>query len=495
MTVTDEAPAGTIHRRALINGEWVEGSQGSFEVKSPFSGDVLGTVTACGPDDVDRAVAAARAAQPGWASVPLLDRVDLMYRAYALCKERNEEIAQTITREMGKTIRESREEMVQYACEHFRRAAEDVLRYRGQVLPSTEERTNNKRLLVTRRPAGVVGVITPWNFPVDIAAISICYAVAIGDTVVWKPSEYAPLSSAMLADIFVDAGFPPGVVNMVTGAGEVGAAIVEHDDVDVIAFTGNTATGERIARSAGLKRLLLELGGNGPIIVMPDADLDKAVEASILGCFYLAGQCCTAAERILVHDAVHDEFVRRLEDRTRRLRVGDPADDATDMGPLCNAGTLRKVRDHIKDARDGGATVTEIGVADNLLYPPTILTEVTEDMVIARDETFGPVAPIIRFSDPSEAIRIANGTPFGLNAALFTNSLSDAWRMAERLEHGTVLVNESTNYWDQLGPFGGAKKSGVGRELSTWMLDALTEIKHIVFDIGTDDHSHGGGAA
>jgi acyl-CoA reductase-like NAD-dependent aldehyde dehydrogenase len=493
--ISNAAPAATMRRKALIDGAWVDGSLGTFEVRSPFSGDVIGTAARCGRDDVDRAVAAARRAQPAWAATPILDRVDLMYRAYALCKERNEQIAQTITREMGKTIREAREEMVQFACEHFRRAAEDVLRYRGQVLPSTEERTNNKRLIVTRRPIGVVGVITPWNFPVDIAAISICYAVAIGDTVVWKPSEYAPLSSSMLAEIFLDAGFPRGVVNMVTGAGDAGAAIVEHDDVDAIAFTGNTATGERISRSAGLKRLLLELGGNGPLIVLPDANLDHAVEASILGCFYLAGQCCTAAERILVHDQVHDEFVRRLTERARTLRVGDPSDDATDMGPLCNEATLRKVRAHIEDARAKGAHVTEFGQAEGLVYPPTILTDVTEEMDVARDETFGPVAPIMRFRTVDEALRIANGTPFGLNAAVFTDSLHDAWRLAETLEHGTVMVNESTNYWDQLGPFGGVKKSGVGRELSTWMLDALTEVKHIVFDLAAGDHGRAGGAA
>lgn len=494
MTVKDIG-VQVLRRSALINNQWVEGSEGTFEVRSPFAPGVLGEVALCGKSDVDRAVAAARRAQPSWAATPLLDRVDLMYRAYALCKERNESIAQMITKEMGKTIRESREEMVQYACEHFRRAAEDVLRYRGQVLPSTEERTNNKRLLVTRRPIGVAGVITPWNFPVDIAAISICYAVAIGDTVVWKPSEYAPLSSSMLAEVFVDAGFPPGVVNMVTGAGDVGAAIVEHPDVDAIAFTGNTATGERISRSAGLKQLLLELGGNGPLIVMPDANLDKAVEASILGCFYLAGQCCTAAERILVHAQVHDDFVQRLTNRVHALKVGDPSHDATDMGPLCNQGTLQKVEEHVADARAKGASVLQVGEVHDLFYPPTILTGVTEDMRIAQEETFGPVAPILSFQTDQEALRIANSTDFGLNAAIFTRSLSRAWRMAEGLDHGTVLINESTNYWDQLAPFGGTKKSGVGRELSTWMLDSLTEIRQIVFDISEDDHVSGGGAA
>lgn len=472
------------HRQAFIGGVWVDGGDGAIEVRSPHSGEVVGTVTRCTADDVGQAVQAAQAAFPGWRQTPLLKRVDLLYRAYELCKQRNEAIARQISQEMGKTIRESREEMAEYACEHFRRAAEDVLRYRGQVLPSTQEWTAGKRIVVTQEPAGVVAVVTPWNFPVDIAAIAICYALAIGDTVVWKPSEYAPLSSAMLAEVFHEAGFPPGTVNMVTGEGEVGHAVVAHPGVSAVVFTGSTKTGEAIASSIGLKKRVLELGGNGPLIVRGDADLERAADAAILGCYYLAGQCCTAAERLLVHESVREAFIGHLTDRAGRLRVGDPLDDATDMGPLCNAGVLARTREHVDEAVASGAKVVLGGTTNGLYFAPTVLDRVTPEMLIAREETFGPVAPVMSFATDDEAIATANATGYGLTAAVFTNDLRMAWRYAESLNHGTVLVNETTNYWDQLAPFGGRGKSGTGRELSSWMLDALTETKQIVFDIG-----------
>jgi acyl-CoA reductase-like NAD-dependent aldehyde dehydrogenase len=472
------------HRQAFIGGVWVDGGDGAIEVRSPHSGEVVGTVTRCTADDAGQAVQAAQAAFPGWRQTPLLKRVDLLYRAYELCKQRNEAIAHQISQEMGKTIRESREEMAEYACEHFRRAAEDVLRYRGQVLPSTQEQTAGKRIVVTQEPAGVVAVVTPWNFPVDIAAITICYALAIGNTVVWKPSEYAPLSSAMLAEVFHEAGFPPGTINMVTGEGEVGHAVVAHPGVSAIVFTGSTKTGEAIASSIGLKKRVLELGGNGPLIVRSDADLERAADAAILGCYYLAGQCCTAAERLLVHESVREAFIGHLTDRAGRLRVGDPLDEATDMGPLCNAGVLARTREHVDDAVASGAKVVLGGTTNGLYFAPTVLDRVTPEMLIAREETFGPVAPVMSFATDDEAIAIANATGYGLTAAVFTNDLRMAWRYAESLNHGTVLVNETTNYWDQLAPFGGRGKSGTGRELSSWMLDALTETKQIVFDIG-----------
>ena len=472
------------HKRAYINGAWVDGGGELIEVRSPHSRQVIGTVPKCGPAEVEAAVQAAKQAFPAWKRTPLLERVDLLYRAYAICKERNEQIARQISEEMGKTIRESREEMEIYACDHFRRAAEDALRFRGQFLPSTQEHTSNKRIVVAHEPVGVVGVITPWNFPVDIAAISICYALAAGDTVVWKPSEHAPLSSAMLAEVIDEAGFPPGTVNMVTGEGDAGQAVAGHPDVSSLVFTGSTKTGLAIAQEVGLKPRVLELGGNGPIIVRADADLDRAADAAIMGCFYMAGQCCTAAERLLVHESVKAEFTSRLVARTEALRVGDPLAEETDMGPLCNEGVLAKTRAHLEDAVGKGATVVVGGTAEGLYFAPTVIDGVTPEMEIAREETFGPVAPIIAFSSDEEAISIANGTDYGLTAAVFTNDLRAAWQFAESLQHGTVMVNETTNYWDQLAPFGGTKKSGVGRELSSWMLDVLTEPKQIVFDIG-----------
>ena len=476
--------AMTTQNGALIAGEWIAGDGEEIEVRSPSTGELLGSVVASTPAQVDAAVAAASAAFAAWRKTSVLDRVDLCRKAYALCMERADEIAELITREVGKTIRESREEMVEYTADHFRRASEDVLRHAGQVLPSTQEREGAKRILVVQEPVGVVAAISPWNFPVDIAGIPIVYGLAVGCTVVWKPSEYAPLCANLFAEVIRDAGFPAGTLNVVHGRGETGSALVRHPDVASVVFTGSSKTGEQVARDAGLKNRVLELGGNGPQIVLADADLEKAADAAIVGCFYLAGQCCTAAERILVHEDVKDAFVEALLERTRGLQVGDPLDEATDMGPLCTPEVLARTQEHIRDAVERGARVVYGGGHDGQLHEPTILDGVTSEMRIAQEETFGPVAPIMTFRTLDEAIAIGNETEYGLTAAVFTRSLHDAWRAAEELRHGTVHVNETTNYWDQLAPFGGAKKSGAGRELAGWIVDALTETKQITFTLG-----------
>ncbi|QYM77076.1 aldehyde dehydrogenase [Leucobacter luti] len=468
---------------AYIDGEWRDGSAARQRYTAALDGADLGDFAVCTPADVDLAVAAARAAQADWAAVPLLDKVDLFYRAYEICSAKNEPIAQAISAEMGKTIAESREEMVEYAWGHFRRAAEDMLRFRGQTLPNSETRTNTMRTQVAHYPLGVVGVISPFNFPVDIPAIGITYALIAGNTVVWKPSEACPGSTALYAEIFAEAGFPPGVFNFVPGCADAGERLVEHDDVNGIFFTGSTAVGRKISAKSGLKRLLLELGGNGPIIVHQDANIERAVEATITGCFYMAGQVCTAAERVLVHADVHDAFVARLLERTQELTLGDPLSESSDMGPLCNDATLCKVEAHIADARERGATIHQFHEQHGRLYPPTVLTGVTPEMRIAAEETFGPVAPVMVYHELDEALRIANETEFGLNAAAFTENIRDSWRFIDGLQHGTVLINETTNYWDQLAPFGGTKASGIGRELSTDALLSFTEKKTIVFNV------------
>jgi len=472
----------TTYRGAFIDGEWVAGGGEEITVTNPDTGEAIGSVSAATPAQIDLAVASARKAFESWRRTPVLERVEICRRAYDICMERAEEIAVLITRETGKTIRESREEMVEYTADHFRRAAEDVLRHEGKVLPSTQG-MNHKRILIVQEPVGVVAAVSPWNFPVDIAGIPIVYGLAYGCTTVWKPSELSPLCAEAFMDVLHDAGFPPGTANLVHGRGDVGQALVGHEGVDSVVFTGSIDTGEKVARAAGLKNRVLELGGNGPQIVLADADLDAAVEGAIMGCFYLAGQVCTAAERVLVHRDVHDAFVERLVDRTKQLRVGDPLAEETDMGPMCHRGTLERTRAHISDAVENGAQVVIGGTSNGMYHDPTVLTGVTNTMRIAREETFGPVAPIMAFDSLEEALEIANSTEFGLTASVFTKSLNDAWTAAEELRHGTVHINESTNYWDQMAPFGGAKKSGSGRELAGWITDALTETKQITFDL------------
>ncbi|MEL7028356.1 MAG: aldehyde dehydrogenase family protein, partial [Pseudomonadota bacterium] len=444
---------------ALIDGAWGPGSAGTFDVKSAMTGRVMHTVGRCSAADADRAVAAAKAAFPAWAAMSVVDRAIIMRNVHRLFVERAEEIAHVVTAEVAKPIMAAREETFEYAAPSWGKAAEEILRYRGMTLPSTQDRTNNKRLVLTHRPLGVVGVITPYNFPTDISSIALAHAAVAGNTIVWKPTEYAPLACAMVADLFRDAGMPDGVINMVQGYGDVGAAIVENKDVNGIFFTGSTSTGEKIARTDPLRPMLLELGGDGPLIVLEDANIDEAVEGAITGCFYYSGQVCTSAERLLVHEAVYDEFFEKFRQQTSALKFGDPADEDTDVGPLCNEATLKRAREHVEDARAKGASVEQFGLDEGLFFPATIVTGATEDMKVLQEETFGPVAVVAKVRSAEEAVEIANRSDLGLVASLWTKDLGTAWRVADALPHGTVNVNETTNYWDQLAPFGGAGRS------------------------------------
>ena len=472
---------------ALIGGKWVPCSCETFEIKSPHSREVIDNVSRCTPADVDKAVAAARAAQPAWAALPVIERAKILRRIHQLFLERAEPIALMLCHEIGKTITDSREEVYEYAVPSYSKAAEEILRHRGLSFPSSQEQTTNKRLVLGHRPLGVVGVITPYNFPTDIASIALAHIIGAGNTTVWKPSEFSPLSCAMVAQIFEDAGLPAGVVNVVQGFGDIGAAIVEHKDVDGIFFTGSTKTGEIIAKACALKPHLLELGGDGPFIILEDADIDAAVDGAINGCFYYSGQVCTSAERLLVHEDIYDEFVEKFTAAAGKLVIGDPSLETTTMGPLCNETTLNRVKAHVEDARSKGAKIIQFGPEEGLYYPATILLGVDEDMQIMQEETFGPVAPIMKIKSAEHAIEIANKSELGLIASLWTRDLSNAWRVAEALPHGSVNVNETSNYWDQLAPFGGAGKSGVGRELSQWFLESFTERKLIVFDLGNSE--------
>lgn len=472
----------TLQAKSYINGQWVEGEGEVIERYSPINGELLGQIRACSSEQVDVAIQSAKEAQKSWAEVPLMERVELLKRAEEIGKKYSEEMASYISREMGKIIREAREEVDVMGLPNFEHAAQEIQRFRGHTLPSTFERTNNKKILVTHVPVGVVGIITPWNFPISIANESIPYALALGNTVVFKPSEITPFSPTLLVKLFEEAGFPPGVINLVHGKGEVGSQVVEHQDIGAICFTGSTVVGKRITETAGLKKMLLELGGNGPLTVMEDANIEEAVEAAVAGCFYNSGQVCTASERILVHDSIHDQFVDQLVERTRQLRLGNPLDEETDMGPLSGQPVVDKTNFHLQDAVEKGAKIIYGGTHDGLYYEPTILTNVTQAMEIAKEETFGPVAPIIKFHTREEAIDIANDTQYGLTTSVYTSSLEDAWYMADRLQHGTVHINEHTNYWDFLAPFGGVKNSGKGREMSTWILESLSEVKQITFD-------------
>ncbi len=474
---------------ALIDGDWVDSSSGTFEVRNPHSGEVLHDVGKSSSEEIEKAVASAKAALPAWKSTPVVERAKVMRRIHSLFLDRAEPIAQMITAEIAKTITDSREEVFEYSAPSWGKAAEEILRHRGLSFPSTQEQTNNKRLVMSYRPVGVVAAVTPYNFPSVISSIALAHIAAAGNTVIWKPSEYAAVSCAMLADLFTEAGLPKGVINVCQGDGSVGDTLISHTDVNGIFFTGSTTTGRKIAAKAALRPHLLELGGDGPFIILADADIDAAVEGAMNGCFYYSGQVCTSAERLLVHADVYDEFVDKFKARVKQLKIGDPANEDVEMGPLCNEATLKRVVEHVNDAVAKGAVIEQTGPQEGLYYPATVLTGVTTDMLIAQEETFGPVAPIIKVASADEAITIANSSGLGLIASLWTKDLATAWRVGEALPHGSVNINETSNYWDQLAPFGGAGNSGVGRELSQWFLETFTEKKLLVFDLGGEHHN------
>ncbi|WPE21454.1 aldehyde dehydrogenase family protein [Shinella zoogloeoides] len=480
---------------ALIGGRWEPGSGGTFAANDPHTGKRLHDIGRCAPSDVDRAVAAAKDAFTDWSKTSVQVRAKILRNMQRLFRDRAEAMAQMVTKEVGKPILAAREETFEYSGPAWGKAAEEILRYRGMTLPSTQEKTTNKRLVLGHRPLGVIGVITPFNFPTDISSIALAHAVAAGNTVVWKPTEYGPVSCAMVAELFEEAGFPPGVLNMVQGFGDVGAHLVRHADVKGIFFTGSNRVGEEIARVNPLRPMLLELGGDGPQIVLEDADIDRAVEGAITGAFYYSGQVCTSSERLFVHEKVYDEFLAKFRAATAALKIGDPADAGNDMGPLCNPAVLERARQHVADLREAGATIEQFGPEQGLYYPATIVTGLDRKMIRGKGESFSPLALVLKVASDEEAIEIANESELGLVASLWTQDMSKAWRVAEALPHGAVNVNETSNYWDQLAPFGGAGKSGVGRELSQWFLDSFTENKLIVFDLGgpADDRRIEGG--
>jgi acyl-CoA reductase-like NAD-dependent aldehyde dehydrogenase len=479
--MTKDKATAVPHARALIGGKWVLGEGKTVDVQSPIDGTVASRVSYCTAAQVDAAVAAARAAQPAWAALPVARRAELLHAAANAIAERGDEICQHVVREMGKTIRDARKELVTgITVPLIHAAAEDALRFSGITRSSALPAAGNRKLLTLHEPIGVGAFISPWNFPTEMA-FNIAGALAVGNTAVWKPSEVCPYGPQLVVEAFVSVGIPAGVLNVVYGAGDVGENLVTHRDVGLVVFIGSTATGARIARAAGVKRLLLELGGNGPLMIMSDADLDKAVEGTVLGCFYQAGQICTAAERILVHASVVDEFAKRLVKAVGKIKVGNPLDEASDMGPLSGRPVLEKTIDHVQDARAQGASVICGGTHKDLYYQPTVLTGVKPAMKIAREETFGPVAPIIAFATTEEALAIANDSFYGLQTAVYTESLRTAWQVVEGLKAGIVVVNGSTNDWDNNLPFGGINQSGFGRELGEEALRNFVNIKAVNF--------------
>jgi acyl-CoA reductase-like NAD-dependent aldehyde dehydrogenase len=470
-----------------INGGWRGGRAAPAAAVSPSSGETFASVATGTPADIDDAVAAAQAAWPDWAAASPFDRAACCQRVIAGITGRREELARALTEDQGKPLAAEAYDEVDELAEYFRMAGEDAKRREGGLPASTSA---GRRILATRVPLGVVAVVSPWNWPYTMGAELFAPAMAAGNAVVWVPAPTTSACCAVLADVLAGAGLPAGVFNFVPGPGPVvGDALVAHPGVAGVGFVGSVETGGLVAARAAGKAQLLELGGNGPMVLLEDADLALAAEAALEAAYLCAGQSCTAGERFLVHAAVRDEFVERVVAATKeKVRLGDPFQPETTMGPLNNEATAAKFDRHIAGALAGGARVCcggrrAPGFATALYAEPTVLDGVTPGMAIEREETFGPVVPVVEVTSAAQALELTNASPYGLTAAVFTEDLERGLAFAERARAGWVNINASTNLWESHLPFGGrsGSVSGRGRVGGRYPMDTFTEPKTVVY--------------
>ena len=468
-------------QQCYIDGEWVEAASGStIDVLNPATGEKLGTVPGMGSAETRRAIEAANAAFPAWAAKTAKERAQILRRLHDLMMANQDDLGTLMTAEQGKPLAESKGE-VAYAAAFIEWFGEEGKRLYGDVIPGHQP---DKRILVLRQPVGVVAAITPWNFPAAMITRKAGPALAAGCPIVIKPATQTPYSALAMAELSARAGVPKGVFNVLTGAAsEIGAEMTSNPIVRKVTFTGSTAVGKKLMAQCAstVKRISLELGGNAPFIVFDDADLDAAVQGAIASKYRNTGQTCVCANRLLVQDGVYEEFAGKLVDAVATLRVGDGLKGVTDQGPLIDMKAVAKVEEHIADALAKGAAVAMGGKRHALggsFFQPTVLTNVKPDMMIAREETFGPVAPLFRFKTEAEAIRMSNDTEFGLAAYFYTRDLARAWRVAEGLEYGIVGLNTGI-ISTEVAPFGGMKESGIGREGSKYGILDYTEIKYL----------------
>jgi succinate-semialdehyde dehydrogenase / glutarate-semialdehyde dehydrogenase len=475
-------------RRNLVDGRWVEADSGRmFEVRDPATDDVIARVPSCGRSETRRAIEAADNAFEPWRARPAFER-SRMLRAIADMMIRDEErLANLMTREQGKPLAEARAEVV-YAASFIEWAAGEGMRLYGEMVPAS---LPDKRILVLRQPIGVTACITPWNFPIAMITRKLGPALAAGNTIVVKPAEETPLSALAFGELAVLAGIPAGVINIVTGdAEEIGEELLANPIVRKLSFTGSTETGKVLIRKSAqnVTRLSLELGGHAPFVVFDDADIDAAVAGALATKYRNAGQTCICANRFYVQNGVYDEFAEKLSRAVARMQVGRGTDHGVEIGPLISDDALEKVERHVADAvarggrvRQGGTRVRVEGLADRF-YAPTVIDDFSPQMLLAHEETFGPVAPLCRFSSEADAISMANDSIYGLAAYFYTRDAGRLMRVAERLEYGIVGANDGTPSTAQ-APFGGVKQSGYGREGGRYVMDEYTQIKYVSWQL------------
>lgn len=470
-----------LRQQCYINGAWVDADNGAtLEVTNPATGEVLGSVPKMGTAETRRAIEAANVAYPAWRALTAKERSNRLRRWFELMMENQEDLAVLMTCEQGKPLAESRGEIA-YAASFIEWFAEEGKRIYGDTIPQHQ---NDKRIVVLKEPIGVCAAITPWNFPSAMLTRKAGPALAAGCTMVVKPASQTPYSALALCELAERAGIPKGVISVVTGsAGEIGGELTSNPTVRKLTFTGSTEIGQLLMEqcASSVKKMSLELGGNAPFIVFDDADLDAAVEGAIMSKYRNAGQTCVCANRLLVQDSVYDEFSRRLGEAVAKLEVGNGLTDGTTQGPLIDNAAVEKVEEHIADALSKGARLVTGGKRHDLggtFFQPTILADVTTEMAVATEETFGPVAPLFRFKDEAEAIEMANATEFGLAAYFYSQSLGRVWRVSEAVEYGIVGINTGI-ISTEVAPFGGMKSSGIGREGSKYGIEDFLEIKYL----------------
>ncbi|WP_236209386.1 NAD-dependent succinate-semialdehyde dehydrogenase [Pseudomonas tohonis] len=476
-----------LREQAYVNGQWIEADDDArFAVTNPANGELIAEVASLGRVETACAIDAAQAALPAWRARTAKERSTILRRWYELIMANQEDLARLLSWEQGKPLAESRGEIA-YGASFIEWFAEEAKRVYGDVIPHDKP---GRRLVVIKQAIGVVAAITPWNFPNAMITRKVGPALAAGCTVVLKPASETPLSALALAALGERAGIPAGVLNIVPGtrSREIGAELTGNPLVQKLSFTGSTGIGKLLMAQCAetIKKVSLELGGNAPFIVFDDADLDAAVQGALGSKFRNTGQTCVCTNRLLVQSGVYDEFARRLVAAVNALKVAPADDDGAQQGPLINAKAVAKVEEHIADAVAKGARVLAGGKPHALggnFFEPTVLGEVTPDMLVARDETFGPLAPIFRFDTEEQAIAMANDTEFGLASYLYTRDLGRAWRVSEALEYGMVGVNEGL-ISTEVAPFGGIKQSGLGREGSKYGIDDYIEQKYMCLGIG-----------
>jgi len=473
--------------KMYIDGEWVDSESGeTFDNVSPGTGEVIAKIPKGTREDVKRAVKAAKKAQKELKDFSILEKEKYWNKVIEILKPNLEDYAEELSLENGKPIREARAE-VEEVEDNIKLAIEDIKHMENEVLNGYLQ--PDRKYMVQRVPLGVVGIITPWNYPMVMPAEFIPHAIMCGNAVVYKPASNTPLGGIRfveaMAEALEDSDLPSGMINIVTGPGsEVGNEIAANDMVDGICLVGEVGTGKKIIEAGGLKKITLELGGNDPLIVMDDADLEKAADDTVVGCCGNAGQVCCANERILVHEDVHDEFVDLIVEKTKNVELGDPLKEGTGIGAMNNEDTLKKVEKHVEDAKKKGADILlgcerAEGFPTDLYYKPGVIDNVTRDMLLHQEETFGPVAPIMTFSTREEAIEIANDQDYGLSSAVHTTSLSNAIYFSDKLEAGNVIINGPVLTWDINHPWAGVKNSGIGSTGGKWSVRAFTDIKEI----------------